>query len=361
MTTSYGFAPEAVERDECEFVRGMMRWHFDPATGSPFWVRRARGLDFDPVQDVRRIVDLARFPDVTDELRDVPASDLVPVGYGRPAPVVGIFESGGTTGTPKRVVLTEDWAKALIEHTNRNLDAHGVPREAEWLGVVPSGPHIVGEFFRRTSRTHGRWGHTVDLDPRWVRRCFAEGRPRDVAAYVAHVVDQVADILRTQDVSVLNLTPALLERMADRPDLTELIRRKVKAIRWGGTTLDPDSRAFYRREMFPEIVLLGNYGGTMMLGVAGERPGGGDDRCVFDFYSPCITARVVDPATDEAVPFGERGQVVLSHLSRGFFLPNNHERDEATRVPAPPGGAGDSVADVTPLSAIADEVIEGVY
>ena len=33
-------------------VRETVAWHFDPATGSPFWLERAKSFDFDPVKDV---------------------------------------------------------------------------------------------------------------------------------------------------------------------------------------------------------------------------------------------------------------------------------------------------------------------
>ena len=52
-------------------VRAMMRWHFDPATGSRYWLERRDRLGFDPVEDVRCVDDLLRFPNLVDELRDV--------------------------------------------------------------------------------------------------------------------------------------------------------------------------------------------------------------------------------------------------------------------------------------------------
>ena len=35
-----------------ERVRESMKWHFSPETGCPYWLDRARELDFDPVADV---------------------------------------------------------------------------------------------------------------------------------------------------------------------------------------------------------------------------------------------------------------------------------------------------------------------
>src|SRR4051812_23396633 len=79
-----------------EFVQAIMRWHFDPATGSPFWVERAARFDFDPIADVRTIEDLRLFPNVTDELREVPTERLIPLGFGDRPDVIGVIESGGT-------------------------------------------------------------------------------------------------------------------------------------------------------------------------------------------------------------------------------------------------------------------------
>jgi hypothetical protein len=53
-------------------IRAAIRWHFDPNTGSPFWLERAKALDFDPVSDVRTFEDLRLFPNVVDEFRQVP-------------------------------------------------------------------------------------------------------------------------------------------------------------------------------------------------------------------------------------------------------------------------------------------------
>ena len=42
-------------------VREIVRWHFDPATGCPFWLERARAFDFDPMKDINTYADLDRF------------------------------------------------------------------------------------------------------------------------------------------------------------------------------------------------------------------------------------------------------------------------------------------------------------
>ena len=71
---------------------------------------------------------------------------------------------------------------------------------------------------------------------------------------------------------------------------------------------------------------------------------------------------MIDPETGRAVPYGERGQVVMNHISKSMFLPNNLERDTAIRVPGPDGQVGDSVSEVKPVQTFGGQaVIEGVY
>jgi hypothetical protein len=355
--------PFDVRPDPDEFIRAAMEWHFNPETGSPYWVARAKTLDFDPRADVKSHEDLALFPRVVDELRDVPVRDLIPRGYGGNPDVVGVFESGGTTGAPKRVICLRDWFERMVAWSNGNLAAHGFPRGENWLGLVPAGPHIVGELFRWSARSYGELGFSIDLDPRWVKLLIARGMGDIADAYAEHLIDQAAFVLRTQEIGVLTITPPLLERLARRDELADLVNKTVRAIRWGGTQLDADTRDFYRDEVFPDTTLYGHYGNTMMLGIAGERAGSSeDDSCVFDPFSPYVTFTVIDPASGSPVDYGERGQLVVNHVSKALLVPNNLERDLVVRVEPRADQVGDSIADIAPVEVFDDEeVIEGVY
>lgn len=355
--------PGDARPDPGEFIRAAMEWHFSPETGSPYWLERVKSLEFNPRADVKCHEDLALFPNVVSELRDVPVTDLIPRGYGPHPEIAGVFESGGTTGAPKRIVCTRDWMDRMLAWSNANLDTHGFPRGVNWLGIIPSGPHFVGELFKLSASTHGDLGFLIDLDPRWVRTLISQDRGDEMGAYAEHLIDQAACVLQTQDIGVLTITPALLERLARRDELVDLVNQSVRAIRWGGTQMDADTRHLYRTEIFPEITLYGHYGSTMMAGIAGERAGLSDDGpCVFDPFSPYITFSVVDPDTGRLVGYGDRGQVVMNHVSKCLLLPNNMERDLATRIEPPPGQVGDSVAGIAPVGQFAgEEVIEGVY
>lgn len=350
-------------RDPDEFIRAAMQWHFGPQTGSPFWLAKAPELDFDPCRDVKSFADLALFPNVVDDLRHVRVEELIPRGYAGDARPVGVFESGGTTGAPKRVVLLEDWLERNVSLWQTSLAEHHVDHRGNWLVVMPSGPHLAGPFTHRLARLTGCVVFTVDMDPRWAKHLASQGRAQETDSYAAHVLDQARHVLRSQDVGMLMTTPPMLRRMAVREDLADLIREKVHTIIWGGASLDPDTRYLLRTDVFPRTRLIGNYGSTMALGSANERPGlGHDDPCVFDTLAPFITYWVVDPDTGRRVAWGERGQVVMHHISKSALLPNNHERDEATRIEPRGTTPGDAVADVAPMAVFdGKEITEGVY
>jgi hypothetical protein len=346
-----------------EFLTTMMDWHFSRATGSKFWLDRLGSLKFDPIYDVRTHADLRLFPNVVNELRNVPVADLIPRGYHGSADIVGVYESGGTTGTPKQVPLCADWMRNFTEWTSLRMDELDFPTTGNWLALAPSGPHIFGRVTAELVRLRRSTLFGIDLDPRWVRKCLHEVHHEEAERYTEHLVDQAGLILHRQPIDVLVVTPPLLERMLRREEIVTLIRKNVRSILWGGAHLDPDTRHILRTEVFPEIGIHGMYGSTMILGGSMERRSPVEDfQCVFDAFSPGMTFSVVDPVTQTEVAEGERGQVVMHHLSKALLLPNNLERDLATRIAAPPGVAGASVADVAPMPDFENTtVIEGVY
>ena len=349
--------------DPGEYIRAAMDWHFSPETGSPYWLERVKSLDFDPRTDVKSFADLGLFPNIVNELRDVPAEDLIPRGYGPDPEIGGVYESGGTTGVPKRLVFLTDWIDAMIAWLGHKMAVFGFPRNANWLSVTPSGPHMIGMVATWLTAANGGLPFKIDFDPRWVKKLIADGKSDEADAYAEHLIDQAGFALRTQDVGAIIITPPLLDRLARRDDLVELVNQKVAAIAWAGAHMDADTRYLYRTEVFPEIRLFGAYGSTMILGPAAERPGlPADDPCTFDPFSPYITFSVINPDTGQPVEYGERGQVVMNHVSKSALLPSNLERDLATRIEPPAGQIGDSVADVTPVTQFDNEtVIEGVY
>jgi acyl-CoA synthetase (AMP-forming)/AMP-acid ligase II len=273
-----------------------------------------------------------------------------------------VYESGGTTGAPKRAIFLPDWEEQFtVWYAAELLEQPGL-RNSGLLMVGPSGAHMFGQMQRRVAALLNSVLFAIDLDPRWVKKLVARGAADEAAAYVGHIVEQAGFILRTQDVTVLTTTPPLLQALSRRDDLVDVINEKVLRIQAGGAHFDEDTRDILR-EVFPDATLHSVYGSTMILGGAHNREGLSEgEPVIFDAQSPYITFSVIEPGTGRSVGYGERGQVVMNHISKTMFLPNNLERDTAIRVPGPDGQVGDSLSEVKPVETFGGEaVIEGVH
>ena len=183
--------PRSVPVDDPEaYLRAAIAWHFGEETGCAFWLRAAKTLDFNPLTDVHTFADLRLFPNLLSELRTEPVEDLIPRGYGSPSPVPQIFESGGTTGAPKRTIQLPDWIEQTVEWQTEDFATGGFLGGRGFLCMMPSGPHGVGYFSRLVSERLGSVFHTIDLDPRWVKKIAARNAAGEVTAYVDHLVEQ---------------------------------------------------------------------------------------------------------------------------------------------------------------------------
>ena len=361
LELSFGSMP-----DPDEFIQAAMAWHFGPETGSPFWIKRAKSLNFNPRTDVKTHADLALFPNVTDEMRDIELSELIPRGYGPRPDVVGVIESGGTTGAPKSLPLMADFAQLLTDCEVSALERLGISRGRNWLCITPSGPHGALEQARRAARVWGAVAFAVDMDPRWVKKQIGSGNQKAADLYAEHLVDQAENILSRQNIGCVYVTPPVLARMIRRDSVVDLIRGNVELVSWGGASMDADTRRFYSAELFKGTRLNGGYGTTMALGSGGRQRFGAEnaDETIFDpNLSPYTTFGVRNIDTGLPVAYCQRGQLVVNHVSKAFLLPNNTERDLVTRVASVNSSqVGDSIADIAPLQDFKGEkVIEGVY
>ncbi|BBZ50157.1 AMP-binding protein [Mycobacterium heidelbergense] len=356
--------PRAVPVEDPEaYLRAAIAWHFGADTGCAFWLRTVRTLGFDPLTDVKTFADLRLFPNLVNELRGVPVEDLIPRGYGSPGsrpPVPRIFESGGTTGAPKRTVQMPDWVAQVVDWQTEDFAAGGFAQGRGFLCLMPGGPHGVGYFSRVVSERLGAIFHAIDIDPRWVKKVAARNAAAEVAAYLDHVIEQAVFVLRTQNVANLHTTPPVLEAIARNDHVVDLVNDKIRYLLLSGAHVDADTLDLLR-EIFPDTTITAAFGSTMVLSQAVTRTTDGGS-FVFDPRTPYVVFWVVDPDTGERVPYGRRGRVVMNHISKGMFIPNNLERDLAIRVPGPAGQLSDSVSEVRPVTTFEGEaVIEGVY
>ena len=119
-------------------VREIVQWHFNPETGTPFWLERAKSFKFNPLKDVNGFDDLKLFGHFEDEwLRGGPVRRWVPKALQQKP--IYVFETGGTTGIPKTRINIDDF-RADYEQFSHTLPDEFFPKGSNWLMLGPSGP-----------------------------------------------------------------------------------------------------------------------------------------------------------------------------------------------------------------------------
>ena len=220
-------------------VREIIAWHFNPATGSPFWLSFAEKLGWDPRREVQSYGDLDKFPPFQDEwLRGGPVRRWLPKGLaGRP---VTTFETGGTTGVPKSRINVEDY-KIDYELFSETLDDRYFPKGGDWLMLGPSGPRRLRLAVEHLAQHRGGISFCVDLDPRWVTKLVKSGRMELMHEYKDHVVQQGLTILRAHpNIRCIFTTPKLLEAICEK---VSLVKAGITGVFCGGTSM---TSQFYR-------------------------------------------------------------------------------------------------------------------
>ncbi|WFQ79979.1 phenazine antibiotic biosynthesis protein [Xenorhabdus sp. SF857] len=352
---------EQASQNPNRFVQAIMKWHFSEKTGPDFWLAMRKELPFNPIRDVNTFDDLRKFPDISERLRTVPIQQLLPRGLKNDHRV-SVYESGGTTGAPKYVVAYDEWIETLVDwRMSSYKDRQGRP-VGNTLAAVPSGPHIVGAINKTRAQKLGGLYFTIDIDPRWVKSLIREGDTASVRRYSSHLVDQIENTLLNQDIRFLVTTPPVLRELVKRTELIVHMRRSLAQITLGGTEINLDEVKFIASEILPECEFSTSYGSTSALGVSRSLLIKADSaRVEYNSFTPFITYDVVDRNTLETVEYGQRGTVVVSHLSRYAFYPRILERDTAIRLPGD-GKVGDRVADIAAETTFGGcKVIEGVY
>lgn len=342
--------------------------HFDPRTGSPYWLERQRQLGFDVRREVRRVDDLPLLgPTAPADLTTRPLEDFVPRRLLERKGEWVVAETGGTLGRPTITLwLRRELAAAFVDPFTAVATACRFPVGAGWLFVGPTGPHVIGRAMRGNARALGSAEpFTVDFDPRWAKKLPAGSLA--ARRYLDHVVEQALAILEVQEVGVLFSTPPVLLALAAA--LPAARRERIGGVFYAGMALEPEAAAELLGS-FPRAVHLAGYGNSL-VGLALELAPSTDGH--HDYFYPLgrVALRLVprgdEPAAErlarEVAP-GEVGQVVVSRLDDSFFLPNLFERDEAVRLPVPAKAPwpvlSPGLRDPTPLST-GRPVAQGLY
>jgi len=235
------------------------------------------------------------------------------------------------------------------------------PPGSDWLMLGPTGPRRLRLAIEHLAQYRGGISFFVDLDPRWVGKLVRNQRWQEMEAYKTHVIDQALTILRAHpNIRCVFTTPKLLEALCEK---INLVQAGVTGIFCGGTEMNAQFNRFAREELVPGIDFVPTYGNTLM-GLAAPKPFNPADNYSIVYYPPAPRAvfEIVNPDNfEERVDYGERGRVLLTTLTKEFFMPRFPERDEGGRAEPCEAYPWDGVRDLGLLSALKDSVAVGVY
>jgi phenylacetate-coenzyme A ligase PaaK-like adenylate-forming protein len=366
LQTSIDAAREKLDAHTVEIVH----WHFSEETGSPFWLEKKAGLNFDPLTEIKSFDDLKKFPLFEDDwLRGGPVRRWIPKGLAdKPAYV---FETGGTTGTPKsRVVMEDHWID--YELFSDTLPDKYFPRGSNWLMLGPSGPRRLRLAVEHLCQYRGGICFCIDLDPRWVVKLIKKGWMDHLEEYKKHCIDQAITVLTSgHDIKCMFTTPKLLESLGEALEDrgSSIAEMGITGIFSGGTEFTPQWTRYAVEELLggsPEeggVYMTPTYGNTLM-GLACSKNITAKDGYKISYYAPqprAVTEVVDMDDSTQVVGYGETGRVKLYTLTKEFFVPGFLERDEGEREMPFEKYPWDGVSGVRPYAALAGGTTVGVY
>ena len=347
-------------------VREIIQWHFSPETGTPFWLDWAKKAGWDPRTEVKSFADLVRFGHFEDDwLRGGPVRRWVPKAYANKPTFV--FETGGTTGIPKSRVVVDDF-RIDYEMLSETLPESHFPKGSNWMMLGPSGPRRLRLAVEHLCQHRGGICFCVDLDPRWVVKLIKRGAMAELKLYSDHVIDQAMTILSAgHDIKCMFVTPKLLDALAARLESkgSSIEKAGITGIFCGGTEMTAQWARFAVEELLgPKVYLAACYGNTLM-GLARARTLRPENQFKIIYHAPQPRAVIqlvdVDDNEKPITQHGQTGRVMITTLTKEFFVPRFLERDEAELEPPCAEFPWDGVSGVRPYRVFAATTTVGVY
>ena len=311
--------------------------------------------------------DLKLFGHFEDEwLRGGPVRRWVPKALQNKP--IYVFETGGTTGIPKSRVVVEDF-RIDYEMFSDTLPEKYFPKGSELADARPlrSAPAAPGRrapvpvsrrhlLLRRSRSALGGQAHQEGLDGAPQGVPGARHRPGD---------DDPVGQSRNQ-VHVHDAEAARCAWPAGWQKDGKTLRRAagITGIFCGGTEMTSQWIRFTIEEnLGPDIYIAPTYGNTLMGLAAAEMPTAADNyKIAYYAPQPRAVAQVVDfDDYDKVVDYGKEGRVMLTTLTKEFFVPRFMERDEGVREQPSAKYPWDGVSGVKPFRSIAATTTVGVY
>jgi len=168
------------------------------------------------------------------------------------------------------------------------------------------------------------------------------------------------------EIKCMFTTPKLLDSLCKRleEEGSSIAKAGITGIFCGGTEMTSQWIRFTIEEYLgPDVYIAPTYGNTLMGLAAAEMPAAADEyKIAYYAPQPRAVVEVVDfDNYDKVVDYGHEGRVMLTTLTKEFFVPRFMERDEGLREKPSAKYAWDGVSGVKPFRAFAATTTVGVY
>jgi long-chain acyl-CoA synthetase len=221
-----------------------------------------------------------------------PAIDLASLPY-----------TGGTTAQPKGVMLT-----------HRNLIACQAQIQASWP-IIEMGKEVVLAFLP----FYHIYGQVVVM----LNTILTGGT---MILFTTPDIDDILFSVEKYQASTFFGVPTFFEYLKEYEKTDRVNWKKLKMITCGADTLHKTTLEDWTRRT--GSVITEGYGMTETSGVSHVNPLGGSKPGSFGLPLPNVTAAIIDPDTNEFLPMGETGEMILHgpNMMQGYW---NRDEDNA--------------------------------
>ncbi|SMY00311.1 hypothetical protein BI49514_03133 [Brevibacterium iodinum ATCC 49514] len=289
-------------------IRSLMKWHFSPRTGSPFWVASRPSLPFDPLEDVRTPEQLEMFMNWRRRSNEPEGLSLIPAGLPQKERIVRAGYQG--TGLP----LLERWFDLL---TRWRVSGYSKPRafegECTLIALAPEAQFAIAVSAERARRL-GTRPYLIDPDvatSREVGSSFCEELER-----------QSWSAMLDAPVRYVSTSPSHLASLLSDAHFSRLLSRSVRHVAIY-VDLEDERLALESLHAVPEHVEV-SFVVSVPEAVTEFRTGliGRDDSTFrFHGFDPYITVTTEVQSGDLNSCLEPRSDLRVTHLSRWGFLP----------------------------------------
>lgn len=302
----------------------------------PFYQQKFSELNLRP-EDIRQLEDVRRLPFTTAaDLRAIYPDGLLAVEPDEP---VRLHTSSGTTGKPKAIFFSRNDVETAADMIARSLVAAGITRADVFQNMMSYGLFTGGLVMHYGAERVGCL----------VIPCGPGSSERQLM------------LMRDFGTTAVHILPSYALYFANYLEQRGIDPRKELKLRKAFVGAEPHTEQTRQRieEAFG-VEVYNSYGLTEMNGpgVAFEC----EQKAGMHLWEDCFLLEIIDPATGEPLPDGQRGELVLTTLKREAMPILRYRTRDITSVIAEPCPCGRTHRRINRITGRSDDmlIIRGV-